>query len=243
MRWLAALALSAGAAQADPLAFLEARGCTIGPQTEAQAEAAGVDYAAVEALAPALTPPYTVLPPETCTIRLPEVQSDWLVLSPTLLRSYQTGEDGRGCYFGDTVGAFRAEGASFEAYLAFLAAGFLSGELRYFADNPLGTPPGIQVTVGTCGDTENRAALDAYAAALTDELFDQYVRAKGAEQSCADPGFTPKATDLAASLQDSASVNYLLWFELDILAWASGFRTGMSWTDRGTPIPPLCHLP
>ena len=253
MRALVVLALLwGGTASAQTALFFEDHGCTISPESQAAAEADGIDMVEIGLLrlnaknAGQLREvgPYAVLGPELCTIRIPDLSSDVSLDDPHVSAQILRYDETPGCYFGDVVPALEEAGAPYSDYVALLGAGFLSGNLRFYETSPMRTPIAIQVMRGSCGDVPARADMDAAAAVLTDEVFDRYIRGAARDTPC-DDGTGGHAMQLMADIQMAAGieesrVNAWMWFELDLIGWAAGWRTGITWDSRGTLRPPMC---
>ena len=255
--FLISLVLMAGPVSAQSVeAFFEHHGCTVGPDSRAAAIEAGFSAGEVEAsLAVAeeagqldRVGAYAVFGPELCTIRLPQIDAVLSVDDPIVQNAIIEVDFEPGCFLRDLPAALEAAGYPQSDYFAFLGAGLLSGELRFYAPTPLETPVGIQVMTGACGDVPAAEPMAEAAAVLTDENFDRYVRLTAQDTPCDDGSGQPNKMAIAADLQlaaglDENKVNAWLWFEMDLIAWAA-WRDGTTWEDRGTMRPPLCdHYP
>jgi len=248
----ALLLLWSGAASAQTALFFEDHGCTIGPDSQNAAAEVGIDEFDIDLLllnarnAGQLQEvgAYAVLGPELCTIRIPELNPTVSLEHPELLAQIVRYDETPGCFFGEVASALETAGVSFPDYVTLVAAGFLSGDLRFYGTSPLQTPVAIQLMQGSCGDVPARAEMETAAGVLTDDVFDRYIRAT-AEGTACDDGRGGHALELLADIQmaagiDETQVNAWMFFELDMMAWAAGWRTGMTWERRGTLRPPLC---
>lgn len=266
---LATLATPAVAADPALVDFLAGQGCTIGADSRAAALAAGFDAAALDALADEALAEgrasregaYVVLDAQTCTIRLPDIASAYSVNSPEIravtsaIDAFAAGGD-PGCFVVDAPFAFDALkggelGAGFADYIAFVGAGLISGDLRFYSPSPLRTPVSLQNVTGACAEVPNIQAIRRSHDALA-KGFDGYIRLKGAEATCGTDDWAAQAMDFAIAVQgvDPASdpatrpeINAWLWFEYDLIAMAAGWREGMTGTEKGVARPPLCHYP
>jgi hypothetical protein len=278
LRWALVLlaCLSAQAAHADDaelLAFLGGHGCTIGIDSREAADEAGFDADQIDALVSTTLAngkadqqgQYVVLDQDICTIRLPDVQSDYTIASPEILAITSAidayAADGQpGCFLGDALFVFDGlkggkSGAGFADFIAFIGAGIIAGDLRFYSPSVLRTPVGFQNVRGPCAAVPDIEVINrSYSALATG--FGGYVRALGAEVPCNDDQneglsydtsvmarytATVQGYDLAADEQDQPNINAWLWFEYDLITMAAGWHEGMTGTERGTPRPPLCH--
>ena len=267
------LLLAATPALADDaslIAFMGGQGCTFGTDSRTAAEAAGHSAASIDTLiATALSDgraeqqgAYVVLNAETCTIRLPDIASKYTVRSPEIIAvtsaiDAHTGRDGLddepGCFLREPYAVFDAlnggaAGAGFADYIAFVAAGIISGDLRFYAPSPLATPVGYQSVAGACADVPNIDDIHRSHAFIESD-FGAYIRILGSETAC-DGGWSENAMPYTAEIQgyqpgapeeDQPEINAWLFFEYDTIAMAAGWHDGMTGTARGKPRPPLCH--
>jgi len=283
MRIAAALLCIAGPVWADDaalLGYMGGQGCTFGVQSMAGAVAAGFDAVDIDMfITEALERGdasrqglYTVLDESICTIRLPDVQSPTLVNSPEVMAIApyisETEEIGgerivtEGCFLENGQDLFKAmndgdEDAGNAAYLRFLGAGIIAGELRYYAGSPLATPRGFQLTVGKCDAAPNLEQVKE-TQPLIAEYFAEYVRRVGEVTVCGErAGNLPQiaAEVLRLDLSESGDGDdngatwgatwgaAWMWLEWDIIMRAAGWYDDVSANNRGTPRPPLCHFP
>ena len=296
------------------LTFLGGDGCVIGPHSAGAATAAGFDGDALTALGARLLADgsaekqgdWTVLGPEVCTIRFPDVTSELTLNSPEVqnilqrdlwvpslesmqhlgytaetlreldlsLRDFE--EEGISaqalravgidpdalakhmerprCLLGGSTELTRAlqqtrgwsQDRSFRAAVALIASGLKQGELTFFSDDILVTPPGFMLTAPACWTSEEEAAI-ARSHAMLEQHFDTFVRARGAETSC-------DTNEVSGALMGREA--YLLWtqlagrepenvwigFEVFWGAIGAGWFEGASFTEKGTPRPPLCRF-
>jgi hypothetical protein len=269
------LAGPAAAEEASLLDFMGGQGCTFGTDSRVAAGEAGFDAAAIDALIATtlangtarLQRAYVVLEETICTIRLPYIQSPYSVASPEIvaitsaINAYAA--DGEpGCFLGEPHLAFDAmkggsPRAGFAEYIAFIGAGIIAGDLRFYSPSVLRTPVGFQNVRGPCAVVPDIKVIDRSHVALTTG-FGGYVRALGAEMPCegdqiGDIPFdtsvmahytaTIQGADPSDVITDQIKINAWLWFEYDLITMAAGWHEGMTGMGRGTPRPPLCHYP
>ena len=264
---IAAFVLHCGAAQAqDPGAFLDhlgRQGCIIGPATEETARAAGFDSAFVAAqvanlrdLGQPLRAGHTLVDGAVCTIALPDVPDAPSLDDPDVLRSFVPYDDGSGAYDPGCVldrAAFEdrmplAKGWTADetalAYMKLVAAGLVSGELRFYSPDILATPPGVERVTGRCAGvtrlSEARRTRDEIGA-----WFDPFVRAIGPQTPCRN-GATWLDSDgfaVLAGLTNDSHQNAWLAFEMWLIALGGGWYDFAGAEDRGTPRPPACGAP
>ncbi|UYV39396.1 hypothetical protein N4R57_10560 [Rhodobacteraceae bacterium D3-12] len=201
---------------------------------------------------------YVVLGEEICSIRLPEITTKTALDAPEIKVSTtafdQFAADGyEGCYLQDASVIFKERDpspAGNDSFLRFYAAHILSGDLTFYGDSPLQTPPGLQVLMGDCGKVAKAKDIARSQSFITDENFAKYVRWQMAQTPCSDARGTPTAMQFTAEMQGAdltsekkidPPINAWLWFEFDLIAMAAGWREGMSWTAKGNLRPPLCH--
>lgn len=274
----AALALSlllATPASANPelLDFMGGQGCTFGADRGAVARATGLSIDTINGfIARSLDDgtavqerDYVVLGEEVCTIRLPAIESGYSVASPEIVAltspidAYAADGD-PGCFLIDPLSAFDAmnggsRGAGFADYIAFVGAGLVSGDVRFYSPSALRTPFGFQSVTGPCAAVPDFEVINRSHAALTTG-FGGYIRALGAETLCEgdQSGDLPydnsvmarytaeiQGADPSDKAKDQPRINAWLWFEYELIAMAAGWHEGMTGTDRGRPRPPLCH--
>lgn len=261
------------------MAFFERHGCTIGPESREAAIAEGFAHAAVDALAETALAAgdarrqrdWIVLDRSICTIRLPEITSDVSADSPEIraIAPYRRdafeigGEEivNEGCFLDDPFDLFtmleggdRDEGNA--AYIAFVAAGIISGDVRFYAPSPLSTPAGFQLTQGACARAPGMEAINRSHSFIASG-FGDYVRALGELEVC-NGGSNFNASAFTAEMQGvdpltmrglnpqpapeaQEPINAWLFFEFDLITMAAGWHAGFSATNRGAPRPPLCH--
>lgn len=251
--------LSASAAQADDVAlmdFIAGQGCALGPATYRAAIDAGFevdDYNALFDLAdPTGSVLWRILPADICTIRLPDVTSEIKLNDPEVLGLWSGNVSDPefkeyGCYatqyslFEEVqkTRGWSADKANLE-HVRFLAQHIMSGDIRYYSDNALVTPPSYQLMRGTCGDIPTAGAiLESHTILVT--YFDAFVRDVAQEIPCVNDARFPFASPARfTTLSDGRSKNVNLDFEANIIAMGAGWYEGLSMTNRGTPRPPWC---
>ncbi len=249
------------------MAALGPHGCTLSADAGRAAVATGLKAEAVtdavkaglDAVTATRQGDWVVFDAAVCTITLPEIESAYDVTSPEILAitsdidAYaETGD--RGCFLQEAATMFDTlagggRGDGFDAYIRFIGAGLIRGDLRFYGPSPLRTPPSFQVVSGACAEVGNINAI-ARSHDVLAEGFGGYVRKLGAETAC--DGSFGSATPMmfAGEMQgaapdgtvpDDAEINAWLWFEFDLIAMAAGWHDGMTGTEKGTPRPPLCH--
>ena len=276
----AALAIAVGLLGAPALAddtsliaFMGGQGCTFGEGSRAAAIATGHDASAIDTLIATTLADgraqqqgaYTVLNAATCTIRLPDITSAYTVTSPEVIAMTSAidayvGREGLddepGCFLNDPSEAFDAlnggaRGAGFNDYITFLGAAIISGDVRFYAPDPLRTPVSSQVVTGACAELANIDAIRR-SHTILESSFGEYIRLSGAENPCTGAGFGMAALDYTYRAQgidpalpdeNQPEINAYLFFEFELIAMAAGWHEGMSGTAKGTPRPPLCHYP
>lgn len=242
--------------------FLVGQGCAIGPGTLALAAKEGIPSGAIEAvLAEAegdadvvRTGDWVVLPPRLCTIRPPVVKSRIGMSDPEVkaatsaIDAYAEFGD-IGCFLegpglAERVQATRGWDADManREYLQFLAENLGNGNLAFYRDTALSTPPGIQVLTGDCANVPNieeiRASLD-----LRDRYLDQLIREDAEGVSCeSDEAPSYIFMDRVAERTKGKNTNAWLFAEVRFIAMGAGWYEGVSATEKGRPRPPLCRL-
>ncbi|NSX55371.1 hypothetical protein [Parasulfitobacter algicola] len=250
-----AFVASADEQQSALLEFMGGHGCTISQESRNAARASGFTHEQIntlmqESLSNGAASPqaiWIVLGEEICDIRLPDITTSVLVTDPDIMGVTSAIDEyakmgQNGCFLKDAKTVFNArhEGDANTAeteYTKFLASHFMSGDLRFYGEEVLETPIGIQVMTGDCADVPQRDVIEANHAYLVAD-FGSYVRALGKANSCIDPG--------ASGLQVTRQIlpdnkNSWLFFEYDIIAIAAGWYTGGSDGQPRSPRPPLCH--
>ena len=272
---LALCLLTAAPANANPelLEFMGGQGCTFGADRGAVATATGLSVDTINAfIAQSLDDgtavqerDYVVLGEKVCTIRLPVIDGAYTIASPEIVAMTSpvdayAADGAPGCFLIDPLLAFDAmngssRGAGFADYIAFVGAGLVAGDLRFYSPSVLRTPFGFQNVKGPCAAVPDIEVIDRSHLALTTG-FGGYIRALGAETPCegdqsGDLSYddsvmarytaTVQGFDLSDKAQDQPRINAWLWFEYDLIAMAAGWHEGMTGTEKGTPRPPLCH--
>ncbi len=255
------------------LEFLGGQGCTLGDDSFAAAMANELDLEILKLTSlsaqatgqAAAQGNYLVFDASICTIELPDIQTTLAVgspeiraIAPYIRDEYEyAGETtvNEGCFLTDAVDVFtvRASGdldRGTADYLDFLAAGIISGELRFFSPNPLATPLGFQSFAGDCANAPNMPTVTPSHDFIASH-FGRYVRAIGEMSECGEP-VSASALSIAAEFQGQSgdifgdpdpTFNAWLFFEYELITMAAGWHEGLSGSERGSPRPPLCHYP
>ncbi|MFK7937931.1 MAG: hypothetical protein AB8B82_01020 [Roseovarius sp.] len=234
---------------------LAGQGCVIGPETAEILTATGLDTTVLDALKAQGTPAgeWAVLPPEICTIRLPVVGSE---IGLTTVQPFISPADAYadleepGCFLDaqslrqELMANGASEDAAFQAYLSFVAKGLVQGDWVFYSDSPLKTPVGFQYLGGACGEVPGVAARRANHAVLV-ETFDAYIRQSAQLIPCEEGEFLmhPAWSDIIQPLSAGRNTNAWIAFEMTIITMAAGWYKGASATAKGTPRPPICHIP
>lgn len=259
----------------DVLDFYGGRGCTIHTRTfdEAALVAAGFEEDAAIGLTVDMVSwnfaerqgEYVVLSPLVCTIRLPEIETEYDLDDPRIraIAPYvrdvweSDGETdvSEGGFLEDPQTLFTTlndgdADEGFTDYVGFVAANIIAGDIRFHAPTPLATPRGFQIVTGDCTRApEVPAIVESHR--FVAEGFGRYVREVGALTSC-DESMGSSEMALTASIQGldplyegevDPSFNAWLFMEYTMITLAAGWREGMSASERGVPRPPLCHYP
>lgn len=242
------------------LTYLGGQGCVIGPGSTAQAQADGFAPDFVAAQIDTLTPlgqplagDYVLLDAPLCTITLPKVTQAPSLSDADVLRTFVayddgTGTPGPGCVldratFDDWMPLAKGWTADETAlaYSRMVAAGLVSGDLRFFSEDILETPPGVQLVTGRCESAPDAAKKRA----THDEIvqwFDPFLRAVATQTPCRN-GVTLLDADgfaVLADLTGGTHVNAWLAFEIWLIAYGGGWYSFVDANDRGTPRPPAC---
>ncbi len=270
MRLAVCLALFAFPCAADPVAlsFFERNGCvaSAGDLTVAQTE--GVDVAPIDAFVTAQMAAghvveqgaYTVLSPEICTIRLPDIQTEWRLDAPEIQAITTTVDDEPefpGCFLEDVTGFFERQypddpARAYDEWVRFIAAHIISGDVRFFGDSPLVTPATWQVVTGACANVPQIDAIRATHRYISDDAFAQVIATLQANDACfqersdslRDAVLALQGIDLATgSATGDGPVNAWLDTEYLIIFLAADWFIGDSLTERGMTRPPLCGWP
>ncbi len=138
------------------------------------------------------------------------------------------------------------EERSFRAYAKLIAAGVKSGELVFFSKSPLQTPPAMMLTTPVCWSDEDMEAI-AHDRTIREQYFDAFIRQISEKTSCeggavSDAIIGGAANKLWAELADEKPEN--AWIGVDVLwgAIGAGWFEGASFSNKGTPRPPLCRF-
>lgn len=263
-------ALGAGPVAADPalLDFMGGQGCTYGPETRAAAVLAGLDEIAlvnfmIESEATGLAERYrdwVVLSEEICTIRFPDLAPELALSDPDVeaaITVVEAVEDlgGEGCFlYLDTQILAESRGWDLDraerARWQLIAQGIISGEIRFHESSFLRTPITFQVLTGPCANVPTVEPIMANHDAVA-RNFGPYLRGLMQYVPC-DETQTPERLDgqIASELQgmsildaEAPDPSFNAWATLEyyMIALAAGWIEGASYTERGTPRPPMCH--
>lgn len=271
MRFALMAAVLAGPVAADDawLAFMGGQGCTYGVEARALGEAAGFEGSEMDAMAEAYLlngqaerhDRWVVLNAEICTIRLPDITPVLSLDDADVAATIEVvAEDPEwdlrgGCYLDlrgqdlETSRGWSADDAE-RARWDLVAAGVISGEIRFFESSFLRTPVTFQVLRGDCAAVGTTAPVAENHRAVV-EHFGPYMRRMMAYVPC-DQSLSPERFDgqIASELQGMSigddvppgdSFNAYLSMEYFFVALAAGWIEGASATERGTPRPPMCH--
>ena len=254
----------ARAVRAQFLSFLGGHGCTLSPDSVDEAVAAGTARETIRDLTEAALQvgeakeqgAYIVFDDDVCQVRLPDIVSKYTVDDPEIRAGspYVQNEIAEGCFVEDAFTLFAEleefdPRAGFEAFITFVGAGIISGDVRFYGTSPQSTPQGFQIVTGPdCYMAPNIEQINDSHSFIADGFAD-YVRLVGRATECGDP-VSQEAGLFAADLQgfdhsvdveDQPPVNAWLDFEFLFITMAAGWHEGMTDVDRGTPRPPLCH--
>ncbi|MEX3015163.1 hypothetical protein [Gymnodinialimonas hymeniacidonis] len=270
MRLAVCLALFAFPCAADPVAlsFFEQNGCVASAGDLTAAAASGVDVAAIDEYVMAQMAEghvveqgaYTVLSPEICTIRLPQIETEWRLDAPeiqAITTAVDRDPEFPGCLLGDLRGFFGQQypddpARAYDEFVRFVAAHIISGEVRFFSESPLRTPATWQVVTGDCANVPEIDAMRETQRYIADEPFAEVIATLQAN----DPCFEERSDSLrnaVLALQgidvttgqgpDGAAVNAWMDTEFLFIMLAADWFIGDSFTERGMTRPPLCAWP
>lgn len=248
-------------AQVPLTEFLGPHGCAIGPSTEAAALEAGFEQAVIDALKEGpdvvRSGHWAFLPEPICQISLPQVVSEISLDDPDIQPAISAPDaflefEEPGCFLEglDVVkltmlsrGWDREK--AFQAYTRFIAAGILSGELRFYSDDPLRTPPGFQVLHGSCAEATATDEILENHGVLRD-VFVPFIETAGRPGNAADCAdgdvFGTQSGQILEELSKWRNTNAHLSFEMQLITFGAGWYEGMSSGGMGTPRPPLCGV-
>lgn len=266
--WVIALGLAGPAtAEQDPLAYLERHGCMQAASDVGASWDEGYPVGAVEDYIQAQINAglavdqgaYTVLDPSICTVRLPRIETSWALDDPAIVAlttAVDEAPDLPGCFLIGLPEFFASRYAdpatAHDAYVAFLGAHVLSGDLRFYTSSPVVTPVGWQVMTGACADVPEAEEIAASHAWINDRDFGRYVAYLRQNDRCFDEG-TGSTMDAARHVQgidpvtgdapDGVVVNPWLNLEYLVITLAAGWRNGATMDSPGMSRPPLCAWP
>lgn len=249
------------------LEFMGGQGCTFGPDSIAAAQAAGFEAAHLDtvrkgALADGTATQlgeWVVLNASVCTIRLPLIETEWELDNPriqALITAVDEMPDEPGCFlegapqfFSDNYGdPVRAH----DAYMSFLAAHVISGDLRFYSPSGLVTPVSFQVMTGACGAVPAAEEIHATHRYIADAPFATYLAYLQEADSCFEEGAVGGfAAALAVqglspgTYQAAEGTVFNAWLQIEytVITAAAGWRIGASMESPGMTRPPLCMWP
>lgn len=243
--------------------FFAGQGCAIGPESREAAMAAGFAADQIDALATEeamrdealLTGDWLIMAPAACKIRPPEIGGTVQLSDPETVAMISApdayaDQDSLGCFLNpDLVARLQQTrgmdaDTAFEEYIRLIGRSIISGEMTFYSDSILATPVGYQSMVGICAEVPAAAEIRRNHDFLI-QNFDPLIRAIMAENSCdefigwvnSDGGPVP------GTVPGTATSNAWVWFEIQTIAMAAGWYEEISYSEKGTPRPPLCHYP
>jgi len=241
----AAPAMADAASEAALLHDLGAAGCVIG--ADAGADGTGQQQG-----------DWVVLGADICTIRLPDVTTTLSFDDPEMRGLFSTLEPAApddpyaappGCYFAtEDMGMALSLGhgwgpqKAYQEMTRFIAAKIIAGDIVFYSDDILRTPPGLQRIDGECGKVPAIAKMRRDNALML-EHFGAILRAQGQAITCGEryfPDFTA-AQEQMVELTGNSDTNAWLGIELLFLALGAGWIEGAGPRAKGTQRPPLCH--
>lgn len=248
-------------AQVPLTEFLGPHGCAIGPSTEAAALEAGFEQAVIDDLKTApdaiRSGHWTFLPEPICQIELPQVVSEISLDDPDIQPAISAADayteyGDPGCFLDGQklrnlviINRSWDREKAFQAYMRFIAAGILSGELRFYSDDPLRTPPGFQVLHGSCAEATATDELLENHGVLRD-VFVPFIETAGRPGNAADCAdgdvFGTQSGQILEELSKGRNTNAHLSFEMQLITFGAGWYEVMSSGGMGTPRPPLCGV-
>ncbi len=260
--------------RAEFLDYLGGQGCTLSFDSVEGAETAGIAREDIQEIAAAALESgdateqgaYIVFSQDVCSIRMPEITSKYSVDDPVIRAGApyinETREFGdvietfEGCFIEDATTMFAEledydPRAGFGAFIDFMGASLISGDVRFYTTSPLKSPRGFQIVSGEqCSKAPNVQMINESHPYLLDG-FAEYVRFVGKVTQCGDPiGFEAgpftaemQGYDHSLDVTEQPPINAWLDFEFLFITMAAGWHEGMTDVDRGTPRPPLCHYP
>ncbi|WP_112312316.1 hypothetical protein [Pseudogemmobacter bohemicus] len=241
------------------LDFLGQEACAVGPATRDKALAAGIRALEFDAFmdnaATTREGAWLVIAPEDCTILMPKIGTELSFTDPDIaaLISGPEGVDdysGPGCFIGYVDDMVRAlmksrgwdEAKANREYFRLLGAGFASGEVGFYGENPLETPYSSRYIGPGCDQGPGVAEIRASHDFLTAH-FDQIIREAGSYVACKE-GAAISSGWIGPIQQDwseRGAKNVWLVVELLFLSMAAGWQQGWDHEKKGTPRPPLCR--
>lgn len=239
--------------------FYADKGCAISVATELEAAAAGFDQKTIETFrdtaarhAQAVNKGgWLLLPPDICTIRPPQIDNALELTDPDVIQAISAPQPDLtqdGCTFNletlfDTVRLARGwdDNRINLEYLRLMGASLLSGEVAFYSDSNLRTPPGFQLLTGPCADRRDIENIRQDHDLLI-TFFDPLMRTNGASVECETGGLAIlEVTDAGKRISDGKLTNAWLAMELMIVSMGAGWFDGQSKTSKGIPHPPFCH--
>ncbi len=245
------------------LEFFEGQGCTIGPESRQAARDAGFATGEIDELATVALiqdqasqeGSWLVLSSGICKIRPPDLISEAGLNDSDVIKHF-SGKDEYasvgepGCFLaGDVLRAGWQQSRgwtpekAYQEYMNLLGASVISGELSFYSDDPLHTPPGIILMTGDCADIPEMPDIRRSQRAML-EYFDELVRESAARVDCEETGefFSYELPRIAAELSGGEITNAFIFMDMMFVTMAAGWTEGTSLTEKGKARPPLCHL-
>lgn len=241
--------------------FFGQRGCAIGPETRAEAREAGYEPKPLDVTTETArrhketvrTGEWLVLPPELCTIQLPQPARKLSLTDPEVQKAFsardaQAAEGYPGCFLNvdtlfDELRKTRLwdNDTIFLEYIRLLGASLVSGEVAFYSNSPLSTPVGFQLLTGDCADVPEIERIRQNHRLLVTH-FDPIIRANAAYVRCdrGESTLTMELPDVVRKVAGQESPNAWIGMEIQIIAMSAGWYKGMSYTNKGTPRPPVC---
>jgi hypothetical protein len=242
--------------------FIEARGCAIGPTTVNEAVAKNIDRLSVERYVASVrsdprtvkTRDWLVLPTELCALKPPMILSEIKIDDPEVTQNLSVVEpdtinrekrcwlDGQELMRAVQVSRKWDQDKAMKQYLRFLGAGLVAGDLSFYSPDPLSTPPGFISTVGACADRSQVAEI-RQSHALLIQYFGDIIRADAAGEATCEPNNAPsyKIVEVIQKVIGRAPLNAWMFFEIKLIAMGADWYDGVTYSNKGRPVPPMCQ--